>query len=508
MLSSVQIEVCDDSLAPFAALDLLRWRCVCRSWRQRWSSPHVWRQLFHNGVCFNGRHLSVETLTFMAQLQPSVLTRLALDLSGCGIGDAGMATLARSIRPGLRRLELSVAGCGISDKGATALGAALPVELVELSLDFRYCNIRQPGAEAIASILSTGLEKLFLDFGGCIVRDGGAEAVAQKLDLSLRHLSLGFGGCHLSHPGADCVFARLPSLHDLAALSLNFYGISVKDHWLPAVDTLFFNDSLVSILLDFSLCEFGDRGLSAIAAQLPSSLHYLCLKLVGCDIGHRGVADLATNLPQDLRQLSVDLSGCELEDESAIALASAIPGSVKELSLGFSGCSLSHIGVRAIAVGLPARLSSLILDLSGAALGTSPSCDGGTPLVVDDGAVVLFKALPKTLVSLDLDFNTCKIGQCAAEMLAQIVSSSLRYIVELKLDFTSCSLGMDGVCALHDAIGSLEHLLVKNVSYDAYGTDVIVAGLDASDEDDAALQLYEPYDFCWRGFCHHYAWRR
>ena len=108
-----------------------------------------------------------------------------LDLSGCGIGDAGADALAIAIesRPGcIKHLDLS--NNHISDEGAAAIGRALCSETKRRGIDTvdlsHNKDLGDSGASALAQAIEHGMIR-DLSIRSCHIQADGASAFAKAL---------------------------------------------------------------------------------------------------------------------------------------------------------------------------------------------------------------------------------------------------------------------------------------------------------------------------------------
>ena len=92
------------------------------------------------------------------------LTTLRVNGNG-GLGDAGLAALARALPPTLRKLYFGATGCG--DAGMVAVAAALPRTAIEALDAFDNPAVGAAGWAALGAALPTLVRLEVLGLSGC-----------------------------------------------------------------------------------------------------------------------------------------------------------------------------------------------------------------------------------------------------------------------------------------------------------------------------------------------------
>lgn len=485
----------DACIAPFAGLDVLRWRRVSRTWRARWGRLDVWGPIFASGVQLRQlqrdssrqKRLGPRTLAQLLDRLPTSARKLCLDLSGSGLTDRGAVAIATALPSTLLELRLFFGQCKLQKDGCAALADALPQTLASLTLDLRECPLHQGGAVTLSAGIARlpCLGDLVLDFGGCGTRDEGAERIARHLPPSLRSLVLDFGGCHLTARAATALLTKCATLPSLHYLKIGAFGCPIVDFRIPTA----FCPTLERLVLNFSGSGVGENMLHSLGCCLPIGLEQLDLTLIGTGVTNAGVASIAGRLPR-LQSLGLDVSGCQVCSDGVLALMDKLPESLSHLSLGIAGCEVEDVGACGL-TNWTSHLSTLKLDLN------------ETRIHDTDLAQLLRKA--HQLTRLSLNCHSSNVTCTNTDLVAALTNRQCMQDCQLCLDLTGCSLSEEGLRRVlaglasssgapgqqhdivHDQAGALSHRPCRNLAdgesitpdslkklFDLYGEGAIV----------------------------------
>ena len=123
---------------------------------------------------------------------------IELDISGCMIGDIGIARVSTALQKNTTMTTLNISGCGISYVGAESLSRALAFNVSLQDLDLHVNKIGDEGIAHIANALQKNTSLRILNVSSSDISDAGAESLAialtvnrslQKLNICLNKIS-------------------------------------------------------------------------------------------------------------------------------------------------------------------------------------------------------------------------------------------------------------------------------------------------------------------------------
>ena len=309
---------------------------------------------------------------------PSLRTlRLARNPLGC----AGATALV----PGMRWLAaVDVSGCGVGDAGVSALAAALAgaPSLARLVLGANP-DVTPAGVAALADALSAAPALASLSLAGCArVADAGAASLAAALPLCSL-LDLDLCGCGIGAAGAASLAGALAQ-EGCALESLFLRGSTDAD-----ADARGETDSP-------PLAVVGDEGALALAAALAGGSSLRSLDVGAARMRAAGAAALAA--APGLTALT--LSGNPLNDDGGVAIAVALSSAAELRSLDLAACALCADGAAALAAAITA----------GAAPSLHTLVLGGNPATEDDGMEGLVAGLRAARPGLDVAWRVADSG--------------------------------------------------------------------------------------------------
>lgn len=285
----------------------------------------------------------------------------SLDMSGCGIGEAGAARLAKSLRTGSSIATLNLAANSLSSKAVAEVVQGLHGQLVRGAASVTSLNLsgntlatlsasESAAVAALAGLLRRGdciLQKLNLASTGLQPPQVCALSKALQLNSSLKAIelrgnkpqtsgcralgeacasspsltSLQLSACQIGDEGVQQLLCALPGRGVLAQLNLGSNGLTDK----ATVDisrSLSRPGSCIKAL-GLSDNSISSRGVGAVA-KLISTSPLSDLQLSDNDIGDAGAVALSTVLDQLDR---LKLAGCGVLDSGALAIAQAAASS-------------------------------------------------------------------------------------------------------------------------------------------------------------------------------------
>ena len=177
-----------------------------------------------------------------------------LNLGGNKIGDKGIAEIASSLRTNTTILYLNVSGCGISDIGMQSLAEAIAangsIRLERLHISRN--NIGDIGIAHIATALQKNTTIKWFSMSDCVISDKQADSLTRALadvSKSLKHLYL--SRTNISDTGADHLATALRVNNSFESLVVG--GDTTTDvAVLSLVDALKTNTSLKDMSLRWS----------------------------------------------------------------------------------------------------------------------------------------------------------------------------------------------------------------------------------------------------------------
>ncbi|KAL4450535.1 hypothetical protein ABPG77_000891 [Micractinium sp. CCAP 211/92] len=251
--------------------------------------------------------LSIDSAALLARTLPrSPLERLSLG-GNPRLGDKGAAVLSQGLRPRflrhgsqLRALDLS--GCDIRDAGAAALARSLS----ELSLADNVIDIR--GAAALATALEKSPALRRMDLGSNFIQKEGAALLGR----ALRRRKNGLQNNELGDAGVAALCAGLRQhASELEWLDLSDNGLGPA--CCKALAELLQGCTSLRALRVHSNA-IGDSGVCQIAGALRAKRRLQRLDLTGCGIGPAGARALAASALYDLLCTAPSLVVLDLRD--------------------------------------------------------------------------------------------------------------------------------------------------------------------------------------------------
>ena len=176
-----------------------------------------------------------------------------LILGGDNIGDKGIADIANSLRTNTTISYLNVTGCGISDIGVQSLAEAIAangsIRLEEL--DISYNNIGDMGLARIATALQINTTIKYFSMSHCGISDKGAESLARVLAVNRSLTCLNLSWTKNSDTGTAHIATAVHVNNSLGWLLVG--GVTTTDAAvLSLVDALKTNTSLKDMSLVWS----------------------------------------------------------------------------------------------------------------------------------------------------------------------------------------------------------------------------------------------------------------
>lgn len=268
------------SLAAALPRQLLRLHLTLKGWGFKDGSAeavanHLPPSLQDLRLDFGGSHVTGAGAAAVFRQLPPALARLELLFFGCALGDRWLPDLAPR-QPS--RLLLDFSGTGLGDASVAGLGKLFSEKLQDLTLLLVGCGISDRGVRSLAL---PQVQELRLDLSGTELTDGGLAGL--RLPGSLTTLHLGVAGCDVSVPTSQLeVLPPLTELHyDWGGTKLDADSASAIVRSLPA--------SLRRLRLVLRDVALGPHA-AGLAEHLPLGLQELRLDCTGCQLGPDGAS--------------------------------------------------------------------------------------------------------------------------------------------------------------------------------------------------------------------------
>ncbi|XP_022809551.1 NACHT, LRR and PYD domains-containing protein 3-like [Stylophora pistillata] len=366
--------------------------------------------------------------TALAEVLWTNTTLTVLDLcQNPGIGNPGAMSLCEALKVNKILDSLDLSGTGISDQGVHSLAGVLKTNTCSLaSLSLSEIKISHQSFKSMAEVLRVNSTLKELEFQGNKVGVGGARLITKslKVNTTLKILDLSRNNFKAScgrllsdalkvNGTLECLILAENALGARGAQLLS-EGFRVNTS-LKHLDLCFHNADRSSLLLSDFVCSF--PLVYALLAVSPTKLTQH-LDLSRNSIGEEGADSIAETIRVNATLTHLLLSGNNIGDRGAKKVSEALKVNVSLKDLNLSYNCIFAAGADSIAETLKSNATVTDLDLTSNFIG-------------DNGAQSLCEAFKTntTLTALDVSNNNIHSAGAQAFVELQQHNNTLRRVV-------------------------------------------------------------------------------
>ena len=315
-----------------------------------------------NDLMFGGNAWGNDAVRILVGYMKRSGSLSSLNLNCIDIGDAGATALAEVLRTNTTLNSLGLCNNpGIGNPSVMSLCEALKVNTTLCSLDLSGTGISDAGVLSLAEVLKTNASSLTsLLLSDIKISHQSLRSIAEVLRVNSTLKDLTFEGNKVGVGGTKLIAESLKANTTLKLLSLSRNNIKAKCGSLFS-DSLKVNGTLESLTLAKN--ALGSRGAQLLSDGLRVNTSLRHLDLSWNSIGSEGAESIAETIRVNASLTSLKLVGNNIGDPGANKVSEALKVNVSLEDLDLSFNAIGAAGAESIAEALKSNATLTALDL-------------------------------------------------------------------------------------------------------------------------------------------------